>query len=265
VVSNVWRNSSLSEQFTASDSGGSGLANSADVNFTLTASEESSSANQPTVASRTVSDVAGNATRRKVSALIDLTDPQLTPSLTPQPNAAGWNREDVTVTLNATDNASGVKEISYSINGGQLTTVQQSSVQISPIATEGETTISYFATDNATNQEVQQTLKVKLDKSAPTGSVTINNGNSRTRTRSVTLRLKANDPSQVAETMVSGVKEMRISNTQSGLQAKGWVDYTTPVLWKLSRGEGTKKVWVQFRDAAGNESAVVMDQIRYLP
>jgi len=76
VVSNVWRSSSLSEQFTASD-GGSGLANSADASFTLTASEESASATQPTVVSRTVFDVAGNSTTRKVSALIDLSAPTL--------------------------------------------------------------------------------------------------------------------------------------------------------------------------------------------
>jgi hypothetical protein len=75
-VSNVWRSKPLSEQFTASDSG-SGLANSADAAFTLTASEESASATQPTVVSRTVFDVAGNLTIRKVSALIDLSAPRL--------------------------------------------------------------------------------------------------------------------------------------------------------------------------------------------
>jgi hypothetical protein len=76
VVNDVWRNSSLSEQFVAFDSG-SGLANSADASFTLTASAESASATQPTVASRTVFDVAGNSTTRAVSALIDKSAPTL--------------------------------------------------------------------------------------------------------------------------------------------------------------------------------------------
>jgi Tol biopolymer transport system component len=73
-------------------------------------------------------------------------------AISPQPNAAGWNNSDVNVTLNATDTGgSGVKEISYSIDGGQLTTVQQSSVKLPLITNEGETTISYAATDNAGN------------------------------------------------------------------------------------------------------------------
>lgn len=98
----------------------------------------------------------------------DCIAPITTRSVSPQPNAAGWNKDDVTVTLNATDDDSGVKEISYSINGGQSTTVEQSSVQTPPITNEGETTISYSATDNAGNVEEQQTFEVKLDKSAPT-------------------------------------------------------------------------------------------------
>lgn len=76
VMSNDWRSDPLAEQFSASDSG-SGLASSADATFTLTASEESASASQPTVVSRTVLDAAGNSTTRKVSALIDLSAPTL--------------------------------------------------------------------------------------------------------------------------------------------------------------------------------------------
>jgi VCBS repeat-containing protein len=85
-----------------------------------------------------------------------------------EPNAAGWNNEDVTVTLTATDNegGSGVKEITYSINGGQPTTVQGSSVQV-PVSAEGETTIAFYATDNEGNIEQQRTTTVKIDKTAP--------------------------------------------------------------------------------------------------
>src|SRR5215211_2945101 len=87
------------------------------------------------------SDLAvANQNSNNVSVLLntprpDTIAPITTRSLSPQPNAAGWNKEDVTITLNATDDDSGVKEISYSINGGQLTTVQQSSVQTPPSPT----------------------------------------------------------------------------------------------------------------------------------
>ncbi len=97
----------------------------------------------------------------------DSIDPITTRTLSPQPNAAGWNNSDVTVTLNATDTGgSGLKETAYSINGGASTTVQQNSVQI-PVVSEGTTTISYHSTDNAGNVEPEQTLTVKIDKSAP--------------------------------------------------------------------------------------------------
>jgi hypothetical protein len=74
VVDTTWRNTPLSQAFTASDST-SGLAEDTDSMFTLTASEESQGASQPTVVSRTVKDNAGNETTRSLSALIDLTNP----------------------------------------------------------------------------------------------------------------------------------------------------------------------------------------------
>ena len=69
-----WRNTPLSQTFTASD-GRSGLADQGDASFELTASAESMDGLHPTVVRHTVSDVAGNATERTVSALIDTTRP----------------------------------------------------------------------------------------------------------------------------------------------------------------------------------------------
>jgi hypothetical protein len=95
----------------------------------------------------------------------DTTAPSTTHTLSPQPNAAGWNKEEE-VTLSATDNASGVKEISYSINGGATQTYNSTEKII--VISEGVSTISYYATDKAGNQESPaKTFTVKLDKSAP--------------------------------------------------------------------------------------------------
>jgi hypothetical protein len=80
----TWRNSSLSQAFTASDPGpASGLANAADGSFTLTASAESTKDAAgnvvPTSVTKTVSDVANNTHAGINSAAfkIDLSDPQL--------------------------------------------------------------------------------------------------------------------------------------------------------------------------------------------
>lgn len=74
VNNTTWRNSSLSQEFAASDAT-SGLANDQDESFTLTASAQSTNADTPTTVSKTVTDKAGNSTTRTLSALIDLTKP----------------------------------------------------------------------------------------------------------------------------------------------------------------------------------------------
>ncbi len=91
-------------------------------------------------------------------------------TLSRQPNAAGWHNQNVTVTLDATDEegGSGVKEIVYKTNSGEY---QPYSAPFT-VSKEGQTTISYRATDNAGNVEQPKSLTIKLDKTAPkVGSV----------------------------------------------------------------------------------------------
>jgi hypothetical protein len=100
------------------------------------------------------------------------TPPTTTATPSPPPNAAGWERTDVTVTLAATAAAGGlpVQDLTYSATGAQAiasTTVQGSTATV-PITTEGTTTLSYFATDQAGNKEQAQTLTVRIDTTPPT-------------------------------------------------------------------------------------------------
>jgi reprolysin-like metallo-peptidase family M12B len=103
--------------------------------------------------------------------ITDTVKPTITATASPAPNAAGWNRSDVTVTLTAQDDAagSGVKSITYSATGGQpipATTVNGSTATV-VISSEGITTLSYFATDNAGNTSDVGSLTIRLDKTAP--------------------------------------------------------------------------------------------------
>ena len=109
----------------------------------------------------------------------DTVPPTTTASVNPQPNAAGWNNRDVTVTLTSTDNepnGSGVKQITYSATGAQTiaSTVINSATASFTISTEGITIITFFGTDNAGNVEAANTLIIQLDKTPPTisGSAT---------------------------------------------------------------------------------------------
>jgi len=104
-------------------------------------------------------------------APVDAEPPVTTASVMPPPNAAGWNNSDVTVTLVSADNAggSGVNHIMWSATGAQAiasTSVAGSSISVS-ITGEGETTLTFFASDGAGNVEVAKTVTVRLDKTPP--------------------------------------------------------------------------------------------------
>jgi hypothetical protein len=101
----------------------------------------------------------------------DTTPPTTTANPSPGPNSNGWNNTSVTVTLNATDNpgGSGVKQIQFALSGAQnigLQTVAENAASVT-ITAEGTTVLSYFATDNAGNQETVKTLTVRIDKTPP--------------------------------------------------------------------------------------------------
>lgn len=102
--------------------------------------------------------------------------PATSVKLSPLPNGGGWNNTDVEVTLSAIDAPGGVgiKEITYSASGAEnipnTTVIGDSAVFL--ITEEGETTVTYFATDNNDNSETSQSITVRLDKTPPviTGS-----------------------------------------------------------------------------------------------
>lgn len=102
----------------------------------------------------------------------DITPPVTTATPSVAPNANGWNNTNVSVQLSATDNVggSGAKEIVYSASGAQTigsTTVTGSTANVT-LSTNGVTTLSFFARDNAGNVESTMTLIVRIDKIAPT-------------------------------------------------------------------------------------------------
>jgi len=101
----------------------------------------------------------------------DTVPPVTTAALSSAAGAAGWNNSDTTVTLLAADNpgGSGVKNITVSAAGAQslAATIFSGASAAIAITTEGTTTISFFATDEAGNLEAARTLVIRVDKSGP--------------------------------------------------------------------------------------------------
>jgi hypothetical protein len=123
---------------------------------------------------------ADNPPRLEASNLAvysDAVDPITAASVTPPPNANGWHQGAVSVSLEATDLASGLHDtpagwvdlLRYTLAGAQAgaeTVVRGHSASFS-VAAGGVTTVSYFATDAAGNEETVRTLDVKIDGAPP--------------------------------------------------------------------------------------------------
>jgi pimeloyl-ACP methyl ester carboxylesterase len=101
----------------------------------------------------------------------DLTAPTTVATATPGPNDNGWHNDDMVVTLIAQDEpgGSGVREIEFSLAGAQSggTTRQDGGTVDIVVSAEGDTSITFFARDNAGNVETPKTLTVRLDKTPP--------------------------------------------------------------------------------------------------
>jgi WD40 repeat protein len=234
-----WYNRDVEVPCTASDAT-SGLASSADAQFKLVAWGEGS---QVATDSRTVRDMAGNATTAgPYTFKIDRTPPSIDYELTPRPNANGWNNSDVTVRFRCADALSGLVS---------CTPEQQQ------LSREGEQRVEGRAEDRAGNVRTTS-VTVRIDKTPPTGSLTINDGAEIALSTTVTLRLSAQDA-------LSGVAEMRFSN--DGQSWSDWESFRREREWNLTRfggnsSVGLKTVYAQVRDRAGNVSQAFRATIR---
>jgi large repetitive protein len=148
--------------------------------FTTSALSESTTAHSLTA---TATGTAGNtsAASNAVRVRIDKSAP--TSSATAKDSSGNsyssgtLTNKDVTVSLSAADGSSGsgIKEINYSINGGATKTYDPTKKIL--VSSEGESTISYYATDYAGNQESPaKTFTVNLDRSPPPPDTTISTG-----------------------------------------------------------------------------------------
>jgi hypothetical protein len=87
------------------------------------------------------------------------------------PNGSnGWYTTDVTISLSASDDCSGVAATEYSLDGTNWMPYSGSIL----ISNEGATTISYRSTDRAGNVETVKPVTVQIDKTAPTITLTAN-------------------------------------------------------------------------------------------
>lgn len=112
------------------------------------------------------------------------------------------------------------------------------------ISTEGLNTL--IVTDRAGNIT---SVTFRIDQTKPSGMVTINSGAVATNSNKVTLNLSGSDPGG------SGVTQMEFS--LDGSSWSGFETYTSSKNYEFSTADGVKKVFVHFKDAAGNVSEAI--------
>lgn len=93
----------------------------------------------------------------------DVTPPTTVGSVTPAPNASGWNRTDVDVVLVASDDISGVARTEIAVDGLGSSTYTGPV----PITAEGVHDVVFHSIDRSQNVEGDKHLIVRIDKTAP--------------------------------------------------------------------------------------------------
>jgi YD repeat-containing protein len=165
--------------------------------------------------------------------------------------AASTNSVNVTLTLTCSD-ASGCSQMKFSNdvdNEPNYSTPEAYSATKAWALSSGDATKTVYAKfkDTAGNWSSAYNDSIQLDTTPPTGTISINSGASCTNTSTATLTLSCSD------TGGSGCSKMKFSNDGSSYSDEE--DYNTSKQWPLdSTSNGTKTVYVRFRDAAWNWS-----------
>jgi hypothetical protein len=120
-------------------------------------------------------------------------------------------------------------------------------------SSDGSKTVYALFRDGSGNVSELYSDSIILDTVAPTGSIAIKGGDPYTGIKTVNLALTAAD--------TNGVAQMCIRNSTLLPCTLLWERFSPNKSWTLPSGEGTKTVYAQFMDGAGNVSPTYSDSI----
>lgn len=159
----------------------------------------------------------------------------------------GWYTTEVTVTLTAVDEESGVKSPKYRINGEEWMEYTEAIL----FNEDGIFTLEYHSSDNSGNIEEVKSIKIKLDKTAPETTVAVNpenpTGTNGWYTSDVAVTLSASD----------SMTDVKI--TQYRINKEEWKEYTEAL--QLS-ADGKYTIEYRSVDGAGNVEETKVKEIK---
>ena len=109
-----------------------------------------------------VTDNDGAFDEDEATITVDTESPYTTHNLSGDLGKNNWYKGNVSMTLNATDNLSGINVTLYNLSGEWLPYNDTFN-----ISKEGINTVKYYSIDNATNEEEIKSTEVKIDNTPP--------------------------------------------------------------------------------------------------
>ncbi len=191
----------------------------------------------------------------------DSTDPTVSVISDPANATTTWQNTNARAKVSCSDSGTGCDSSTYRL---KIYTSQQTSCPTSwntyDTADNSQITSHSWvcgrAADNANNRAYSSPAEILIDKINSTGTILINGGNAYTNSISVTLALTFSDAD-------SGVDKCRYSN--DGTTWTDWLICVTSRTWILTDGDGSKTVYYEVRDNAGNarqtSDSIILDTI----
>lgn len=190
-----------------------------------------------------------------VAFRVDTAGP-VSPTISVNGGATYTTSTSATLTLSASDAASGMADMMISENSdfsGASWEAYATSKSFTLSSSDGTKTVYVKFRDNAGNESATVSDAIVYDATAPSGTFTIESGNVYTTSTSVTLDISASDAT-------SGLYQMQVSE-DSGFSGAVWESYAATKSVTLSGLDGTKTYYARFKDNAGNVSLATSDDI----
>ena len=205
-----------------------------------------------TVIRARATDVAGDITDAYSAVEVDTTPPQGT--FTVDGGATSTADREVALALNATDHY-GVSKMMVSEREDFSDTIWVPyAARTSYVLSSGEGAKTVFAKLMDDHGLVSAAIPttIVLDTHAPSGSVSIDGGAAYTGSMNVNLAFNATDPSGVTDVLLG---------ERADLVGAQWASFAPSLDFTLSPSDGTKTVYVAFRDSLGHVSTTTSDSI----
>ncbi len=150
------------------------------------------------------------------------------------------------------------KSATQNVSGSSDVTVSIPISGLSPAKTHYYRIVAQNAAGTTNGTEM---IFATPDTAAPNCSISINNGDSYTKSPTVILTLSATDDIGVTGYYLSTSSTIPLATAADWTAVTSTASYTTSIPYTLSSGDDSKTLYVWYKDAAGNVSSVTSDDI----